>query len=97
MTASLNVAAYDPTSGEQVWRTEVPGETNTGNLVAGGGVVFQGVASTGGFFAFDAGSGRQIFHFAAGTISSSPLTYQVNGTQFVSVMAGATVLTFGLP
>ena len=97
MTASLNVAAYDPASGEQVWRTEVPGETNTGNLVTGGGVVFQGVASTGGFFAFDAGSGRQLFHYAAGTISSSPLTYQVNGTQFVSVMAGATVLTFGLP
>lgn len=97
MTASLNVAAYDPATGEQVWRSEVSGESNTGNLVTAGNVVFQGVAGTGDFFAFDARSGRQLFHFAARTISSSPLTYQVNGTQFVSVMAGPTVLTFGLP
>ena len=97
MTTSMNVAAYNPTTGEQVWRTEVAGETNTGNLVTGGGVVFQGVAGTGDFHAFDALSGRQLFRYAASTISSSPLTYQANGVQFVTVMAGPTVLAFGLP
>ena len=92
-----NVVAYDPVTGQQAWRTEiVEGVTNSGNLVTAGNLVFHGVG-TGHFFAFDARSGQQLFKYSASTISSSPMTYRVNGEQYVSVMAGNRVLTFGLP
>ena len=62
-----------------------------------GDVVFQGIGS-GDFYAGDARSGRELFKFTAKTgIRASPMTYQVNGKQYVSVVATNTVLTFGLP
>ena len=59
--------------------------------------VFQGIG-TGGFYAFDAATGQQLFHYVAESgIRASPATYQVNGTQYVTVVAANTVLAFALP
>jgi alcohol dehydrogenase (cytochrome c) len=96
LTVSQTVAAYDALTGAQVWRTEFPGATNAGNLVTGGDVLFQ-AGGSGAFFAFDARTGRQLFKFSARVISGSPLTYQVRGKQYVTTIAGNTVLTFSLP
>ena len=64
---------------------------------ATGDLVFQGTED-GGFYAFEAATGEQLFHYDAGrTIRSSPLTYEVNGTQYVAVIASNTVLAFALP
>ena len=55
-------------------------------------------AQDGGFYAFHAQTGEQLFHYDAGrTLRSSPLTYEVNGTQYVAVIATNTVLAFALP
>lgn len=35
MTTTVAVAGYDPASGQQAWYAQVPGTTNTGNLVTG--------------------------------------------------------------
>ena len=98
MTTTVAVAGYDPATGQQVWYAEVPGTTNTGNLVTAGDVVFQGIGN-GDFYAFDAKTGRQLFKTTvkSGVIRASSLTYQVGGRQYVSVVGGNSVFGFGLP
>ena len=98
-TPTTAVSAYDPASGELVWQQVLPALTPiaaSGNLVTAGDLVFQGT-DDGGFYAFHAATGEPLFTDAAPRpIQSSPLTYQVNGTQFVAVIATSTVLAFSL-
>ena len=94
-TATL--AAYDPVTGEQVWYAEMTGTTNSGNLVTAGDIVVQGIGN-GDLHVRTADTGHSLFMFTAeGGINASPLTYQVDGKQYISVVATDTVLTFGLP
>ena len=99
-TPTTTVTAYDPATGEEVWQQVLPALSSigsSGNLVTAGDVVLQGTGA-GEFYAFDARTGEELFKFdAPRPIRASPLTYQVNGTQYVSVVATNTVLTFGLP
>ncbi|PYR34528.1 MAG: hypothetical protein DMF90_16855 [Acidobacteria bacterium] len=96
MTPSMSLAAYNPVTGQLVWQTEISKTTNSGNLVTAGDVVFQGVASD--FYAFDARSGRQLLRATvSGNVRASPLAYRAKGAQYVSIVAGNTIFTFGLP
>ena len=59
--------------------------------------MFQG-ADDGAFYAFHAATGERLFrHQAPRPIRSSPMTYRVNGRQYVTVIATDTILTFALP
>ena len=97
---TTTLTAYEPASGEDVWQQVLPAITfgaSSGSLTTAGDLVFQGTED-GGFYAFHAETGEQVFHYDAGrTIRSSPLTYEVNGTQYVAVIASNTVLAFALP
>ena len=99
-TPSVTVTAYDPATGEESWQTVLPAVSSigsSGNLVTAGDVVFQGTDS-GAFYALDALSGAELFVYEAPrSIRSSPLTYQVDGKQYVSVVATTAVLTFSVP
>jgi quinohemoprotein ethanol dehydrogenase len=94
------VSAYDPGSGELVWQADFATPTaisSSGNLVTAGNVVFQG-SESGQFYAFDAKTGRPLLTFKAPrAIRASPLTYKVNGRQYVGVVASNTILGLGLP
>ena len=105
VTPTPTLAAYDPATGQLAWYVELSGSTNvavpfdgvSGNLVTAGDVVFQGIA-TGDFYAFDARSGSELFALTAKAgIRASPLTYQVDGKQYVSVVASDTILALALP
>ena len=90
------ISAYDPISGEQVWRTDSLNGP-TGLIATSADLVFQ-VSGLGEFAAYDAKSGKQVARFGVkGTTSASPLMYQVNGRQFVAVVANDAVLAYGLP
>ena len=97
---SVTVSAYDPVTGERAWQQVLPARSSigaSGNMVTAGNLVFQGVED-GGFYALDAETGAELFRFdAPRPIRASPLTYQVNGTQYVTVVATNTVITLGLP
>jgi len=97
---SVTVSAYDPVTGEQVWQRVLPARSSigaSGNMVTAGNLVFQGVED-GGLYALDAETGEELFRFdAPRPIRASPLTYQVNGTQYVTVVATTTVVTLALP
>ncbi|MGI9591638.1 MAG: c-type cytochrome, partial [Myxococcota bacterium] len=61
---------------------------NGGTLTTGGNLVFQGTAD-GRFVAYSADQGRTLFvdHTGSGTIAA-PMTYEIDGTQYVAVLAG---------
>jgi glucose dehydrogenase len=96
----VTVSAYDPVTGEQPWQTVLPAQTSigaSGNMVTAGNLVFQGVED-GGFYALSAETGEQLYRYAAPRpIRASPMTYQVNGKQYVTVVATNTVITLALP
>jgi hypothetical protein len=57
-------------------------------LSTAGGLVFQGNAG-GSLSAYDARSGEQLWTFAAQTgVVAAPITYAVNGVQYVAIVAG---------
>ena len=68
-----------------------------GVLATAGNVVFGGVRD-GNLVALDARSGKYLWHFQTGTtINASPMSYAVNGRQYVAIAAGNTIYAFALP
>ncbi len=97
---SVTVSAYDPVTGEQAWQQMLPALSSigaSGNMVTAGNLVFQGVED-GGFYALDARTGKELFRFDAPRgIRASPMTYQIDGRQYISVVATNTVVSLALP
>jgi alcohol dehydrogenase (cytochrome c) len=66
-------------------------------MTTDGGLVFFGDDS-GSFEAVEASSGRVLWDFNTGQmIHASPMSYAVDGTQYVAVSAGSDVFAFALP
>jgi len=83
-----SLLAWDPATQKEAWRVEQPGPWNGGILSTGGGLVFQG-NSMGLIAAFDAQTGKQLWSNPAQTgVIAAPMTYTVNGEQYIAVVAG---------
>lgn len=82
------LVAWDPVAQKARWTVEHPGPWNGGLLATGGGLVFQGTTGS-EFNAYDAANGTKLWSFAAQTgVVAPPITYTVNGEQYVAVLAG---------
>ncbi|MEQ1866092.1 MAG: PQQ-dependent dehydrogenase, methanol/ethanol family [Micropepsaceae bacterium] len=80
--------AWDPISQKEVWRAKHPTFWNGGMLTTAGNLVFQG-SGDGMFTAWKADSGEEVWKIDAKTgIIAPPVTYQVDGEQYVVVLAG---------
>ncbi len=80
--------AWDPVTQTARWSIAQAGPLNGGVLATGGDLVFQGEAD-GGFVARAADTGRALWRFDAQTgVLAPPITYRVNGRQYVTVIAG---------
>ena len=80
--------AWDPVRESAAWRVPLRTIWNGGTLATAGDLVFQG-AGDGFFSAYDAATGRRLWHFNAGLgIIAAPMTYSVGGRQFVTVLVG---------
>jgi alcohol dehydrogenase (cytochrome c) len=92
------VKAIDAATGTVKWQTPVArGSLAAGVLATAGDVVFAS-SSEGHLMALDARTGQHLWRMqAGGTISSSPISYSVDGKQFVAVSAGGVLYSFGLP
>jgi PQQ-dependent dehydrogenase (methanol/ethanol family) len=93
--------ALDIETGRVVWEIPLIGPTDgkrfAGVLGTAGGILFYG-DPTGDFVAVDEKDGKDLWHFPTNEIiKSSPMTYTVNGKQFVAVAAGPSIVCFGLP
>jgi quinohemoprotein ethanol dehydrogenase len=83
-----HLAAWDPVQQKEVWRVQYPGMWNGGVLSTAGNLVFQGSA-TGFLNAYNAQTGQKLWEFPAQTgIVAAPITYAVDGEQYVTVSAG---------
>jgi quinohemoprotein ethanol dehydrogenase len=80
--------AWDPVAQKARWRVPIDTTWNGGTLTTAGNLVFQGTAD-GYFSAYDATTGKKLWRFNAGLgIISAPMSYSVNGKQYVSVLVG---------
>ena len=80
--------AWDPVNQQEVWRAPNPEMGGGGVLSTGGGLVFQGTANN-RFTAYNSENGQALWSFdTQHGIVAAPITYSVNGRQYVAVMAG---------
>ncbi len=83
-----HVSAWDPIKQEEVWRIQHPGSWNGGLLTTHGNLLFQG-NSSGKFVAYRADTGEELWSTPAQTgVIAPPITYEIDGEQYVSVVAG---------
>jgi len=94
-----SLLAWDPLAQQEVWRVDYPVFGNGGILSTGGGLVFQGSAD-GHFYAYRTDNGDRLWSFDVGdAILGGPVTYELDGEQYVLALAGqggAIPLTMGL-
>ena len=91
--------AIEMQTGNVAWEIEqkVPAPNYGGVLSTAGGLVFYS-ESSGGFAAVDAKTGRTLWHFETSqSPKASPMTYTVDGRQYVAIASGPNILAFALP
>ena len=100
MQPEFTVSAYDPATGDLVWQQRTATATAigaSGNLVTSGDLVIQGT-DLGEVLAYDAGTGELRFSYRHNRpIRASPMTYAVNGKQYIAIVASNDVVAFALP
>ena len=90
------VIAIDPSNGEERWRFEMTDVTTSGILTTSSNLLFSG-GREGHFQALDAGSGALLWKRSlGGQIANGPITYAVDGRQYVAVAAGNGLFVFTL-
>jgi alcohol dehydrogenase (cytochrome c) len=84
------LSALDPMTGKTKWQMAWPGQPSmAGTLSTAGGLVFTG-AATGEVIAVDASTGKKLWQFQTGSgIIGLPVTWERNGTQYVSIVSGS--------
>ena len=88
--------AIDPETGEKKWEFKHVSPTWAGVLSTAGGLVFTADAE-GNFIALGAASGKVLWHFQCGGAGiAGPMSYAVDGKQYVAIAAGSALFTFGL-
>ena len=98
--------ALDALTGDRRWEFAMPGPSDpsdafrynmwAGTLATAGGLVFTG-DDDGNLVALDARSGAQLWHFYTGhTLYASPVTFAVDGRQYITIAAESSIFTFAL-
>ena len=100
-TPKKYLEAINIDDGKIAWRIRQLGPANgkrdAGILATAGGLLFYG-DPTGDVVAADARTGRALWHFPTnGENKASPMTYTVDGKQYVVLAVGPNLLSFGLP
>ena len=100
-TPKKYLEAINIQDGKIVWRIRqlgpASGKRDAGILATAGGLLFYG-DPTGDVVAADARTGKSLWHFPTnGENKASPMTYIVDGKQYVVLAVGPNLLSFGLP
>ncbi len=91
--------ALSPADGKKVWQYPQVGRGNSwgGTLTTAGGLVFF-CDDANSLEAVDAENGHALWYFNTGqSFFASPMTYAVDGAQYVAISAGSDVFSFALP
>ncbi len=90
--------AIDYQTGQIRWKHDLgKGHTGSGVLTTDSGVAFTG-DTAGNFLAVETATGKTLWHAGSGAhIESSPITYELDGKQYVLLSAGGVLFAFALP
>ncbi len=95
-TGSGATVAVDPHTGKRVWTFPQFDVTEAGLLTTASNLVFTG-GREGFVYALDAKTGKELWKAQlGGQINMAPVTYSVDGKQYVAVIAGRTLVSFAL-
>ena len=104
---SMRYSTLDQINRENVQKLQVAWTFDTGDVFEGSEmqcnpIIVHGVlyATTSKLrvIALDAASGKALWHFQCGSsVYSSPMSFAVDGKQYVAIAAGSALFTFGLP
>lgn len=91
------IRALDPATGERVWEYRMSDVSDSGLLTTATDLLFSGNRE-GHFFALNARNGKLLWtRYLGGQVAASPVTWSVDGRQYVSIASGHALFTFGLP
>ena len=93
------IRALEPLTGELRWEYELDSSEwyRAGILTTAGGLLFSG-SGDGYLFALDDRTGEVLWHMnVGGYVHAAPMTFSVDGRQYVSVTANHALFTFALP
>jgi acido-empty-quinoprotein group A len=91
------ISAIDYQTGKIRWSHNLYGTPSTGLLSTAGRLLFAGDDSQ-HFMALDPATGRTLWHASVGAnIRNGPITYELDGRQYVLVGAGDSLIAFALP
>ena len=90
------IRAIDPATGERKWEYKMNDVTDAGILTTASDVLFSG-GREGYFYALDARSGELLWRAnLGGQIASGPMSYAINGRQYVAISAGNSLFVYAL-
>ena len=92
------IRALDPETGDTRWNFPIQeGSPAAGVLGTAGGVVFAS-SKDGYLIALDAVNGKPLWRYqTGGDIRNSPISYAVDGKQYIAIASNSTLFTFALP
>jgi len=82
------LVAFDVKTGEKIWTVKAPSPYTSGILTTAGGVTFAGTPE-GEFKALDTKTGKTLWSYQTGSgIVGSPMSFSIDGKQYVAVPSG---------
>jgi glucose dehydrogenase/plastocyanin len=92
------IVAMDPVTNRLVWQKHTDWSLSTnGMLTTAGGVMFIGQPD-GYLVGYDIANGRELWRFQTGAgVHTSPITYTLDGEQYVAVFAGGNSVPYASP
>ena len=91
------IRALNPATGERAWEFRMSDVSDSGLLTTATDLLFSGNRE-GHFFALSAKDGKLLWtRYLGGQVAASPVTWSVDGRQYVSIASGHAIFTFGLP
>ena len=91
------VRALEVLTGKLKWEFRLQSPLWSGVLSTAGGLVFGGT-NEGSLFALDAETGKPLWDFqTGGPVRSNPISFSVDGRQYVAAAAGFSIFVFALP
>ncbi|MDR2874489.1 MAG: PQQ-binding-like beta-propeller repeat protein, partial [Methylobacillus sp.] len=86
------LSAIDLSSGKIKWQQKTPEPLVGGVLATAGGVLFTGEGN-GNFNAYDSATGKLLWQTKAEAgVNAPPITYEINGEQYIAVVAGGNAI-----
>jgi PQQ-dependent dehydrogenase (methanol/ethanol family) len=95
---NAGIKAIDPETGKTVWDFKLfQGSLSNGVLATAGGLLFAS-SRDGNVIALDARTGRYLWHYqTGGNHAASPISYAIDGRQYIALTAGNVLFSFALP